>query len=180
MAVAQMLAPENEMISLEERDRFLIIRCADVGNRTHMQENKSQIAELNQYWHVIFYSFYSFSSLASSMGPIRTEKSGGSSSGPTRKPKTKRKHPHRDTTDSSSLPGVQKLKSSLRQTRRLLAKVRLLLHFSSHVCHWYLSHKGRPRCRCPSRDRTKAKSSRSWYCAGRIGKEGAEYVREIS
>jgi len=61
------------------------------------------------------------------MGPIRTEKShksGESSSAAPRSSKPRRKHPHKDMTDSTTLPGVQKLKSSLRQTRRLLAKVR--------------------------------------------------------
>jgi len=58
------------------------------------------------------------------MAPVRTEKSrkAGESSSGTQHPKRRRKHPHKDITDSSVLPGVQKLKSALRQTRRLLAK----------------------------------------------------------
>lgn len=59
------------------------------------------------------------------MGPTRTSKTpreGGASShkaGPS-KPKFKKKEPEREST---RLPGVQKLKAALRQTKRLLAKV---------------------------------------------------------
>ena len=63
------------------------------------------------------------------MGPIRAEKSykmGESSSSSAQILKKRRKFTPKDTgSNASTLPGVQKLKSSLRQTRRLLAKVSL-------------------------------------------------------
>jgi len=63
------------------------------------------------------------------MGPTRTFKATpqgeSSSKGAAETSKGKRKH-RPPQKDESTLPGVQKIKSSLRQTRRLLAKVRFL------------------------------------------------------
>ncbi|KIM82392.1 hypothetical protein PILCRDRAFT_461102 [Piloderma croceum F 1598] len=59
------------------------------------------------------------------MGPTRTgmsRKAGESSSSVSQTLRPRRKRTHKDVTDSTTLPGVQRLKSSLRQTRRLLAK----------------------------------------------------------
>lgn len=39
----------------------------------------------------------------------------------------RRKHTNQDA-NAQTVPGVQKIKSALRQTRRLLAKVRLVVH----------------------------------------------------
>lgn len=58
------------------------------------------------------------------MGPTRTTKtqrqdSSSNAAGPS-KPRPRRNQPEKET---AGVPGVQKIKSSLRQTRRLLAKV---------------------------------------------------------
>ena len=58
------------------------------------------------------------------MAPVKGPKA--SSSKPTPKASTKRKYPKRKTdhdSNSNTTPGVQKIKSALRQARRLLAKV---------------------------------------------------------
>ncbi|KAF7980126.1 hypothetical protein HWV62_39553 [Athelia sp. TMB] len=61
------------------------------------------------------------------MPPIRTEKTGkvGESSTGSKRMKSKRKYQPKDVQASAVLPGVQKLKASLRQTKRLLAKDKL-------------------------------------------------------
>ncbi|KZP13015.1 hypothetical protein FIBSPDRAFT_754181 [Athelia psychrophila] len=61
------------------------------------------------------------------MPAIRTEKPSkvGESSSAPQKVKSKRKYQPKDTHESGVLPGVQKLKAALRQTRRLLAKDKL-------------------------------------------------------
>ncbi|KAF7983031.1 hypothetical protein HWV62_24680 [Athelia sp. TMB] len=61
------------------------------------------------------------------MPPIRTEKTGkvGESSSGSKRMKSKRKYQPKDVQASAVLPGVQKLKASLRQTKRLLAKDKL-------------------------------------------------------
>ncbi|KAF5375530.1 hypothetical protein D9615_009197 [Tricholomella constricta] len=62
------------------------------------------------------------------MGPTRTDKtsrSGKASSSSAAGPSKQRPRRHQPQKESTSVPGVQKIKSALRQTRRLLAKDKL-------------------------------------------------------
>ncbi|KAF4598842.1 18S rRNA maturation protein [Pleurotus pulmonarius] len=58
------------------------------------------------------------------MGPVRTPKRGREDSSSS-KPSTSKHKFRRQAEDSTSTPGVQKIKAALRQTRRLLAKDKL-------------------------------------------------------
>ncbi|KAK7436523.1 18S rRNA maturation protein [Stygiomarasmius scandens] len=59
------------------------------------------------------------------MGPTRTEKHSSRSKAPHPEAGPSKRRAKRSDADSDSLPGVQKIKSALRQTRRLLAKDKL-------------------------------------------------------
>lgn len=65
------------------------------------------------------------------MAPVKAPKASSSKPAPKPKPSTKRKHPQQRSDhgakSSDSVPGVQKVKSALRQARRLLAKVSLFV-----------------------------------------------------
>ncbi|KAG9221312.1 hypothetical protein CCMSSC00406_0009423 [Pleurotus cornucopiae] len=59
------------------------------------------------------------------MGPVRTSKQKERDESSSSKPSTSKHKLRRQAEDSTSTPGVQKIKAALRQTRRLLAKDKL-------------------------------------------------------
>ena len=108
-AVADRLPVASLVTDSAYRDKFLMIKITAIQDKNHLDLVLFGSGNVNKY-----------DAPSEDMAPIRTNKGKEALSDG----KQRQFHKNKPQKDSNTLPGVQKIKASLRQTRRLLAKVR--------------------------------------------------------
>lgn len=169
MAVQEMVAESNDNADDVDatRERFRIIEYSKImSGKKNIEYKRKKIGcvfgDIDRDKH----PFTSLSGILpvffllidSIMAPSRTSKA------------TRKSHRPDGGGGQSGTPGVQKIKSSLRQTRRLLAKVCNLMHIAQHFFH--SDFLGQPSSGCTRHDRASAKGLGGGTCRGRANQKG--------